>query len=124
MMLTQVDLSLILEHDPIRCKRVVDGLELVKQCGILSYMFEGSSTEATQYVISLYEAFMSVQTTQDPLWISYCGALLRLSLSDSSCHQSLWRYLLVRSVHTYPKQGGHVHPFLIQHLLLSRILTT
>ncbi|KAF9360313.1 hypothetical protein BGX34_007846, partial [Mortierella sp. NVP85] len=93
-MLTQIDLSPILEHDPIRCKRVVDGLELVKQCEVLSFMFEGSSSEATRYVVSLYEAFMSVQTTQDPLWISYCGALLRLSLSDSSCHQSLWRYLL------------------------------
>ncbi|KAF9401271.1 hypothetical protein BGX21_002182 [Mortierella sp. AD011] len=81
-------------QDPIKCKAVVDGLELVQQCGMLESMFGGSSRRASEYIISLYETFMTMQTTQDPLWINYCSALLRISLSESQCQQRLWDYLL------------------------------
>ncbi|KAF8937820.1 hypothetical protein BGZ58_002088 [Dissophora ornata] len=81
-------------QDPIKCKAVIEGLELVQQCGLLESMFEGSSWEASQYIMSLYETFMAMQSTQDPLWINYCSALLRLSLSESQCRERLWQYLL------------------------------
>ncbi|KAF9116341.1 hypothetical protein BGX27_003334 [Mortierella sp. AM989] len=81
-------------QDPIKCKAVIDGLELTQQCGILDSMFEGSSRKASEYIISLYETFMTMQSTQDPLWINYCSALLRLSLSESRCQHRLWQYLL------------------------------
>ncbi|KAG0369575.1 hypothetical protein BGZ54_009551 [Gamsiella multidivaricata] len=81
-------------QDPIKCKAVVNGLELVQQCGLLEAMFEGSFSKTQQYVASLYETFMTMQTTQDPLWINYCSTLLRLSLGQNQCRQRLWQYLL------------------------------
>ncbi|KAF9205542.1 hypothetical protein BGZ49_003876 [Haplosporangium sp. Z 27] len=81
-------------QDPIKCKAVVDGLGLMQKCGILNVMFEGSSHRTSEYIISLHETFMTMQTTQDPLWINYCSALLRVTLSEAQCQQQLWRYLL------------------------------
>ncbi|KAF9135211.1 hypothetical protein BGW39_004143 [Mortierella sp. 14UC] len=81
-------------RDPVKCKAALDGIELVQKCGLLSDIFEGSSNKAGQFIISLYETFMEVQGTQDPLWISFSSALLRLSMVDSQCRQKLWHYLL------------------------------
>ncbi|KAF9155537.1 hypothetical protein BG015_009513 [Linnemannia schmuckeri] len=81
-------------RDPVKCKAALDGIELVQGCGMLSDMFEGSSHKSGQFVTSLYETFMEVQGTLDPMWISYCSALLRLSMVDSQCRRKLWYYLL------------------------------
>ncbi|KAG0234361.1 hypothetical protein BGX31_004586 [Mortierella sp. GBA43] len=82
------------DQDPIKCKRVVEGLELVRQCGLLDQMFDGSAREAVRYVEALYDSFFQIQSTQDPLWIEYCSSLLRLSLNENSCHQRLWEHIL------------------------------
>ncbi|KAF9909938.1 hypothetical protein EC991_007741 [Linnemannia zychae] len=81
-------------RDPIKCKAALGGIEVVLKCGLLGDMFEGSNNKASHFIASLYETFMEVQGTQDPLWISFCSALLRLSMVDSQCRHKLWTYLL------------------------------
>ncbi|KAI1315202.1 hypothetical protein EDD11_001140 [Mortierella claussenii] len=81
-------------QDPIKCKAVIDGLELVQECGLLGSMFEESSRKTSRYIASLFDTFMTMQDTKDPLWINYCSALLRLSLGETECQERLWRYLL------------------------------
>ncbi|KAG0205959.1 hypothetical protein BGX33_007637 [Mortierella sp. NVP41] len=82
-------------RDPVKCKAALDGIELVHKCGLLNDMFEGSSHKSGQFISSLYDTFVEIQGTNDPLWINYCSALLRLAMVDSQCRQKLWRYLLI-----------------------------
>lgn len=86
----------LLGQDPIKSKAVLDGIELVQRCSLLEIMFNGSSNGANQYIESLYDTFMRMQETQDPLWIDYCSSLLRLSLAERQSRHALWEYLLVR----------------------------
>ncbi|KAG0303333.1 hypothetical protein BGZ98_006787, partial [Dissophora globulifera] len=107
-------------QDPIKCKAVIDGLELVQQCRLLESMFGGSAHRASEYITSLYETFMTMQATQDPLWINYCSALLRLSLGERHCHQRLWKYLLdpsnlERAKMTYLKYADVINRLLALH---------
>ncbi|KAF9439193.1 hypothetical protein BGZ76_009365 [Entomortierella beljakovae] len=81
-------------QDPIKYKAVVDGLELIQKCGMFEWMFEGSSRKTSEYILSIYETYMTLQVTQDPLWINYCSSLLQLSMYESQCRQLLWGYLL------------------------------
>ncbi|KAF9184663.1 hypothetical protein BGZ51_003206 [Haplosporangium sp. Z 767] len=121
-------------QDPVKCKGVIDGLELVQHCGMLATMFEGSSLKASQYVASLYETFMTMQSTQAPLWINYCSALLRLSMTEPQCCQSLWMYLLdpeniVLAKMTYLKYADEINRQLAMHFdeltpLLERSATS
>ncbi|KAF9952253.1 hypothetical protein BGZ65_005409, partial [Modicella reniformis] len=91
-------------------------------------MFEGQSRKAGQYIASLYDTFMSLQATQNPLWIDYCSALLRISLKESSCHQRLWQYLLdptgtEQAKMTYLKYADEINRQLALHFAdLSPIL--
>ncbi|KAG0254733.1 hypothetical protein BG011_005543 [Mortierella polycephala] len=86
----------------------------------LSPDVEGSSRKASQYVTSLYETFMTMQSTQAPLWINYCSALLRLSMAELHCCQSLWVYLLdpeniVLAKMTYLKYADEINRQLAMH---------
>ena len=82
-------------QDAVKCKGAVDGIEMLKGCDMMTCMFEGSTSMANQFNASLFDTFMSMQGTHDPLWINYCSSLLRLSLDDTQGQKRLWTYLLV-----------------------------
>lgn len=67
---------------------------MLQRCDMLACMFDGSASQSRGYITSLFDTFLTFQTTQDPLWINYCNSLLRLSLSDSQCQRRLWKRLL------------------------------
>ncbi|GJJ77035.1 DNA-dependent protein kinase catalytic subunit [Entomortierella parvispora] len=81
-------------QDAVKCKGAVDGIEMLQRCEMLDCMFDGSASQSRRYIESLFDTFMTLQTTQDPLWINYCSSLLRVSLTDSQCQRRLWAHLL------------------------------
>ncbi|KAG0050163.1 hypothetical protein BGZ83_005055 [Gryganskiella cystojenkinii] len=81
-------------QDAVKCKGAVDGIEMLQRSNMMTCMFDGSTSKANQFVASLFDTFMSMQSTHDPLWINYCSSLLRLSLDDSQGQKRLWKYLL------------------------------
>ncbi|KAF9965129.1 hypothetical protein BGZ70_005357 [Mortierella alpina] len=116
-------------QDPIKSKAVLDGIQLVQRCNLLEMMFNGSSKEANHYVESLYDTFMRMQETQDPLWIDYCSSLLRLCLAERQSRHGLWEYLLDpknanAAKVTYLKYSGELNRQLAIHFLdLSPLLS-
>lgn len=60
-------------------------------------MFGGSGSKTNDFIEQMFKTFMPLQSTQDPLWIQYCSALLHLTLADRECHKELWRVILVQS---------------------------
>lgn len=58
-------------------------------------MFGGSGSKTNDFIEKMFKTFMPLQSTQDPLWIQYCSALLHLTLADCECHKELWRVILV-----------------------------
>ncbi|KAF9955057.1 hypothetical protein BGZ72_004086 [Mortierella alpina] len=107
-------------QDPIKSKAVLDGVELVQRCNLLEIMFDGSSKGANQYIESLYDTFMRMQGTQEPLWINYCSSLLRVSLAERQSRHGLWEYLLDSknanaAKMTYLKYSGEINRQLAIH---------
>ncbi|KAF9585083.1 hypothetical protein BGW38_003973, partial [Lunasporangiospora selenospora] len=81
-------------QDPVKLKAAIEGMILLRDCQMFGLMFDNSAKKSADYIYSLFGTFMTMQSTQSPLWISYCSTLLGFSLSENECSQSLWKYLL------------------------------
>ncbi|KAF9390467.1 hypothetical protein CPB97_009177 [Podila verticillata] len=107
-------------RDAIKSKAILDGLILLLRCGTIRFMFGGSGSKTNDFIEQMFKTFMPLQSTQDPLWIQYCSALLHLTLADCECHKELWRVILDTSkidegLTTYQKYSHEINRQLALH---------
>ncbi|KAF8935223.1 hypothetical protein BGZ52_000691 [Haplosporangium bisporale] len=107
-------------RDAIKSKAILDGLILLLRCGTIRFMFGGSGSKTNDFIEQMFKTFMPLQSTQDPLWIQYCSALLHLTLADCECHKELWRVVLDTSkvdegLTTYQKYSHEINRQLALH---------
>ncbi|KAG0357941.1 hypothetical protein BG005_002930 [Podila minutissima] len=107
-------------RDAIKSKAILDGLILLLRCQTIRFMFGGSGSKTNDFIEQMFKTFMPLQSTQDPLWIQYCSALLHLTLADRECHKELWRVILDVSkvdegLMTYQKYSHEINRQLALH---------